>query len=82
MVVELARSSISRNGNGIHYGALVRMRGSAIYHNTVRSTLALCGRPIDGFGPRSEWHDFDAGPLLQGYGYRRCLGCASLNGGI
>ena len=83
MVVELSpTASISRNGNGIHYGALVRNRGSAVFHDTVHSTMALCGRPIDGFGPRAEWHDFDAGPVLQRHGYRRCFGCATLNGGV
>jgi len=84
MVVELSSTTpISRNGNGsIHYGALVRIRGSAVFHETVHSVLAVCGRPIDGFGPRAEWHDYDAGPVLQRHGYRRCFGCATLNGGV
>ena len=84
MVVELSpTTSISRNGNGIHYGALVRIQGSAVFHETVHSTLAVCGRRIDGFGPGAEWHDYDAGPVLQGRGYRRCQGCSSgLNGGV
>ena len=83
MVVQLSpTTSISRNGNGIHYGALVRIQGSAVFHETVHSTLAVCGRRIDGFGPGAEWHDYDAGPVLQQRGYRRCLGCATLNGGI
>jgi len=83
MVVQLSpTTSVSRNGNGIHYGTLVRMRGSAVFHETVHSMLAVCGRPINGFGASAEWHDYDAGPVLQSYGYRRCLGCATLNGGI
>lgn len=58
--------------------ARVRMRRSAVYHYGLTATLTVCGRELDGLGPRAQWFAaLDPAPE-----YDLCVGCRLFENGV